>query len=70
MRKIQKDHQLMVRTRQIEEEISNICKEFEEEFGVFAGWTGMRELAAGMPLSQLLGDDQQKIRSQPDDTLE
>ena len=51
---LRKDHRLMTKVRKIEGDISEVCRELEEELGCFVGWSVARELAAGAKLNDLI----------------
>lgn len=53
-RAIRRDHNLMIKVRKIEEDISEVCRELGEELECFVGWSVARELAAGAKLNDLI----------------
>jgi hypothetical protein len=46
-RAIRQDHKQMVKVKEIEQQINEVCKALSQELGFDVGWSDARELAAG-----------------------
>lgn len=51
---LRRDHRLMIKVREIEEDINETCHALAEELGCFVGWSIAKELASGAKLQDLI----------------